>query len=237
MIDRRNIFADRRDAGRALAEALRPWAAERPMVLALPRGGVPVAYEVATELDAPLDILIVRKIGAPGHPELGLGALVDGAEPQLVMNAEVERMAEPPPGYVDEQVRRELQEIERRRKAYLGGRQPLPVRDRTVLVVDDGVATGGTVRAALRGLEKAGARRTVLAVPVGPADVIESLRAEADEVVCLETPTPFYAVGLWYRDFTQTTDDEVVKLLAGAAKGQAGRPEAGGPEAPLPPGR
>jgi putative phosphoribosyl transferase len=217
MIDRRPIFADRRDAGRRLAEALRSYASEDPIVLALPRGGVPVAYEVATALDAPLDLLFVRKIGAPGHPELGLGALVDGADPQVVINASVKQMVEPPPGYIDREVRRELQEIERRRDAYVGGREPLPLHDRTVLLIDDGVATGGTVRAALQGLRKTRVQRLVLGVPVGPADVIETLRTEADEVVCLSTPEFFYAVGLWYRDFTQTTDEEVVELLDRAA--------------------
>ncbi len=216
MTDHRLIFADRRDAGRRLADALRTMTLDSPVELALPRGGVPVAYEVAAAFGAPLDLLFVRKIGAPGHPEFGLGALVDGANPQLVMNAEVERLVAPPPGYVEEQVRLELLEIERRRKAYLGGRKPMPVRDRTVLMIDDGIATGGTIRAALRGLHKAGVARLVLGVPVGPADVIESLRAEADEVVCLTTPEPFYAVGLWYRDFTQTSDEEVIDLLVRA---------------------
>lgn len=225
MTDRRPIFADRRDAGRRLADALRTKMVENPIVLALPRGGVPVAYEVASAFDAPLDLIFVRKIGAPGHPELGLGALVDGADPQVVMNASVERMIAPPPGYVDQQVRRELQEIERRRKAYIGGRKPMSVRDRTVLMIDDGIATGGTVRAALQALKRVNVRRLVLAVPVAPADVIESLRGEADEVVCLATPEPFYAVGLWYGDFTQTSDGEVVDLLARAESHARRRPD------------
>jgi len=223
MIDRTRIFADRRDAGRRLAAALRDYVDQDPLVLALPRGGVPVAYEVAVELAAPLDLLFVRKIGAPGHPELGLGALVDGADPQLVMNAEVERMVEPPPGYVDQQVRLELEEIDRRRQVYLGGRRALSAHDRTVLLIDDGVATGGTVRAALQGLKKTGVRRLVLGLPVGPRDVIAGLREETDEVVCLATPEPFYAVGLWYRDFTQTTDEEVVELLAQAERSTGGQ--------------
>lgn len=214
MINRDPIFADRREAGRKLAQALMAHAAEDPIVMALPRGGVPVAFEVAEALAAPLDLLFVRKIGAPHHPELGLGAVVDGADPQVVLNPSVMRMVSPPPGYVDEQVRRELLEIDRRRRAYLGDRQPLPVRGRTVLLIDDGVATGGTVRAALQGLESAGVRRLVLGVPVGPADVVASLKAEADEVVCLATPEPFYAVGLWYGNFDQTTEQEVVDLLA-----------------------
>jgi putative phosphoribosyl transferase len=227
MIDRQPIFADRRDAGRRLAEALRPLAAEDPVVLALPRGGVPVAYEVAVALDAPLDLLFVRKIGAPHHPELGLGALVDGADPQVVINPSVAQMVEPPAGYVDREVARELREIERRRKIYLGERKPIPLAGRTVLVIDDGVATGGTVRAALQGLAKAKARRRVLAVPVGPADVIQCFKGDADAVVCLATPAPFYAVGLWYGDFTQTDDSEVIELMA-AVRREPGR-RAGAP--------
>lgn len=222
MSDRLHIFADRREAGRKLARALREYVDQDPVVLALPRGGVPVAFEVAVELAAPMDLLFVRKIGAPGHPELGLGAIVDGADPQVVMNAAVQRMTQPPEGYVAEQVRRELLEIERRRSAYLGERQPIPVRDRTVLLIDDGVATGGTVRAALQGLQKARASRIVLGLPVGPPDVVASLAEAADEVVCLVTPEPFWAVGVWYGDFTQTTDAEVVELLARAARAPGG---------------
>ena len=222
MIDRPHIFADRRDAGRRLAAALRDYVDQDPLVLALPRGGVPVAFEVAVELVAPLDLLFVRKIGAPNHPELGLGAVVDGAEPQIVINAEVEQMVEPTPAYVDREVRRELAEIERRRAAYLGEREPIPVHGRIVLLVDDGVATGGTVRAGLQALRKAHASRTVLGLPLGPADVVASLGEEADEVVCLATPAPFYAVGQWYRDFTQTTDEEVVRLLAEAERAIGG---------------
>jgi putative phosphoribosyl transferase len=221
MSGRMQAFADRRDAGRRLAVALRGHAGRDPLVLALPRGGVPVAYEVAVDLGAPLDLVFVRKIGAPGHPELGLGALVDGADPQLVMNASVERAVPPPPGYVEDQVRRELREIDRRRATYLRGREPVPVHGRSVLLIDDGVATGGTVRAALRGLAKARAGRIVLGVPVGPPDVIASLAREADEMVCLMTPEPFRAVGLWYRNFRQTTDAEVIELLAEAERALA----------------
>ena len=212
------IFADRREAGRALAARLEPYAARRPVVLALPRGGAPVAYEVAVALDAPLEVLFVRKIGAPGHAELGIGAVVDGAHPQVVLNPQLEELTGATPAYVEAQVRSELEEIERRRRAYLGGREPVPVRDRTVLLVDDGIATGGTVRAALKGLKRAGARQVVLAVPVAPPDILPILRREADEVVVLETPEPFMAVGLWYADFAQTTDEEVVSLLEAARR-------------------
>lgn len=207
------IFADRRDAGRRLAQAARDYAAEDAVVLALPRGGVPVAYEVAEALDAPLDLLFVRKIGAPGHPEYGLGAVVDGSDPQVVMNEWAATQLLVPRSYIEREKRRELQEIERRRKAYLGDRAPIPVRGRAVIVVDDGIATGGSIRAALKALRKAQTRRLMLAVPVAPPDVLDSLRSEADEIICLATPEPFYAVGPWYADFTQTTDNEVVELL------------------------
>jgi putative phosphoribosyl transferase len=218
VISPRPIFIDRRDAGHQLAEAVRRFATQNPVVLGLPRGGVPVAYEVADELNAPLDVVIVRKIGAPGHAELGLGAVVDGAEPQVVLNPEVVEIVNPSEDYLRQEVERQLEEIERRRKLYVGDRAPEPVRDRMVLAVDDGIATGGTVRAALHGLRGAGARRLVLAAPVGPPDVVLSLRDAADDVVCLFTPEPFIAVGLWYRDFTQTTDEEVVELLGRAAR-------------------
>lgn len=224
MIDFQPIFANRREAGQRLAAALSDYVGQDPVVLALPRGGVPVAYEVAQELAAPLDLLFVRKIGSPGHPELGLGALVDGADPQLVLNPEVERVIEPPPGYLDQQVKKELREIERRRSAYLGGRQPADVRGRTVLLIDDGVATGGSMSAALQGLEQAGVTRLVLGLPVGPPDVVARLAEDADEVICLATPDPFFAVGAWYGDFTQTSDEEVVRLLAEARQSASGRP-------------
>lgn len=212
MIFGRALFSDRRDAGRKLAQALAHYSAASPIVLALPRGGVPVAFEVAQALKAPLDLLFVRKIGAPGHPEFGIGAVVDGQDPQIVLNPEAAQIGVPE-AYIEATSERELQEIERRRQAYLGGREPIAVRDRTVIVVDDGIATGSTVRAALRGLARTGANRIVLAVPVAARDTIESLRFEADEVVCLATPEPFYAVGPYYADFSQTSDHEVVELL------------------------
>lgn len=224
---RPRIFADRHDAGRQLAVALRAYVDQDVVVLALPRGGVPVAYEVATELVAPLDLLFVRKIGAPGHPELGIGAVVDGASPQVVMNPEA-AFLEPPAAYVAGQVRQELLEIDRRREAYLRGRRPIDLHDRTVIVVDDGVATGGTLRAALQGLQKVEVHRLVVALPVGPPDVVLDLAEQADEMVCLYTPEPFHAVGLWYRDFRQTTDEEVVDLLANAERAVHGRGAAGG---------
>ena len=223
------LFRDRRDAGRQLAAALASYRQSRPVVLALPRGGVPVGFEVAKALGAPLDVLLVRKIGAPGHEELGLGAIVDGHDPQLVLNEDVVRVVAPPPGYIDAEAQRQLAEIERRRKQYVGDRRPVPVGGRIVIVVDDGIATGGTVKAALRGLARHHPARLVLAVPVAPADTLRELAAECDDIVCLATPEPFYAVGPHYRDFRQTEDDEVVRLLAEARQGSPAEPAASQP--------
>ena len=212
---------DRRDAGRRLAAVLAPYREQRPVVLALPRGGVPVGFEVAKALSAPLDVLLVRKIGAPGHPELGLGAVIDGRDPQRVLNEEVVRAVAPPPGYIDAEVQRQLAEIERRRRHYMGDRPPLAVEGRVAIVVDDGIATGGSVRAALRGLARRHPRSLVLAVPVAPVDTLATLASACDDIVCLLTPEPFYAVGSHYRDFTQTEDEEVVRLLAAARQWSA----------------
>lgn len=217
-------FRDRTEAGRRLAEALKEIARassiEHPAVLALPRGGVPVSFEVAKALGAPLDVLIVRKIGAPGHSELGLGAVVDGSPPQVVLNPTVMEMVRPSPAHVAAETERQIEEMGRRRRAYIGDRTPLETRDRTVILIDDGIATGGTVRAALQGLAQARPSRLVLAVPVAPPDLIPLLREEADEVVCLETPEPFVAVGSHYEDFRQTTDKEVIDLIAKAQRAE-----------------
>jgi len=210
------IFADRRDAGRRLVPELIRFKAQDPIVLALPRGGVPVGFEVARALDAPLDVALVRKIGAPGHEELGLGAVVDGANPQIVLNDEIVRAVGADPAYIKAETTRQLDEIERRRRLYRGSEPPLKIEGRTVIVVDDGIATGGTVRAVLQALRHSQPRRLVLAVPVAPRETIEALKAEADEVICLLAPEPFYAVGAHYRDFRQTSDGEVVDLLHAA---------------------
>jgi putative phosphoribosyl transferase len=206
------VFADRREAGLQLAAALMRLKERHPVVLGLPRGGVPVGFEVAQALDAPLDVVLVRKIGAPGHPELGLGAVVEG-EAEPVLNDDVVRLVAPDPAYLEAEKRRQLAEIDRRKQLYRGGRPPLAVDGRVAIVVDDGIATGGTVKAVLRALARAKAHRLVLAVPVAPQESIEALAGEADEVVCLATPDPFFAVGAHYRDFSQTTDQEVVDLL------------------------
>jgi putative phosphoribosyl transferase len=210
-------FKDRRDAGRQLAATLNAWKDAQPVVLALPRGGVPVGFEVADGLQAPLDIVLVRKIGAPGHAELGLGAVVDGEHPLRVMNEGMVDALQVPEAYVENEVRRQLLEIERRRQLYCNSRPALPIENRVVIVVDDGIATGGTMRVALKALATAKPERLMFAVPVGAAETVASLRQQVDEGICLMTPEPFGAVGLYYDDFAQTTDEEVVELLHAAA--------------------
>lgn len=210
-------FANRREAGRKLADAVAALGLDEAVVLALPRGGVPVAYEVARRLKAPLDILLVRKIGAPGHEEFGIGALVDGASPQVVIDEATARAVGASRDYIEREIGRQLAEIERRRTAYARA-QPVPLEGRTAIVVDDGIATGGTVRAALQGLAKSGARKVVLAVPLAPTAALRELSDLCDQVVCLSSPEPFYAVGAHYDDFDQTGDEEVIDLLAQASK-------------------
>lgn len=206
-------FANRRDAGRLLAHTLMKFRKDHPLVLALPRGGVPVAYEVAERLDADLDLLLVRKIGAPHHEEFGIGAVVDGASPQIIINREIADQLAIPSGYIHNEAHKQLREIERRRSEYLGTRKPVPISHRTVIVVDDGIATGSTVRAALRAIRQKNPARLILAVPVGARDSLVTLRRECDELICLATPDPFFAVGAHYANFEQTSDDEVRQLL------------------------
>ncbi len=210
------MFKDRKQAGKRLAAALLKYKAENPLVLGIPRGGVPVAYEVAMALDAPLDIVVVRKLGAPGQPELGIGAVVDGDHPQGVLNEEVMAALAVSQDYLDREVARQMKEIRRRQEAYRGGRTPEKVEDRTVIIVDDGIATGGSIRAAIRGVRRWKPKRLVLAVPVAPQESIESLRPEVDDIVCLSTPEFFGAIGEFYEDFGQTSDEEVTGLLDAA---------------------
>jgi putative phosphoribosyl transferase len=209
-------FRNRREAGRALAERMAPYA-KRPdvLVLALPRGGVPVAYEVARALDAPLDVFLVRKLGVPGHEEYALGAIASGGV--RVMNEDLVRALRLPATAIDAMAAREQQELERRERLYRGDRPPPDVRGRTVILVDDGLATGATMLAAVHALRKQGAARIVVAVPVASPDTCNALRLEVDDIVCAVTPEPFHAVGLWYEDFSQTTDEEVRDLLTRAA--------------------
>lgn len=206
------LFRDRSDAGRRLAAKLTHYA-DRPdvLVLALPRGGVPVGYEVAAALNAPLDVFLVRKLGVPGQPELAMGAIAAGNT--LVLNERVIQQLRPPAGVIEKVEAFERRELERREQEYRVGRPPLDVRGRTVILVDDGLATGSTMRAAVAALRQLGPSKVVVAVPVGSAEACEEFQGEADETVCGQEPDPFYAVGAWYEDFAQTTDDEVRELL------------------------
>lgn len=207
------LFDNRRHAGRELAKALAHLAAEHPLVLALPRGGVPVAFEIAQALQATLDITLVRKIGAPFNEELALGAVIGGAEPQWVVNSSLLQQVRLPERWFEEEKARQLVELERRRRCYCGNRPAPVVAGRCVILVDDGVATGASMRAVLKGLHKAGARKLVAAVPVGPRENVAALLEEVDEMICLAMPDPFIGVGCHYADFTQTTDEEVIDLL------------------------
>jgi putative phosphoribosyl transferase len=207
------LFRDRRDAGRALADRLRHYRG-RPdvIVLALPRGGVPVAYEVAEALEAPLDLFLVRKLGVPGHEELAMGAIASGGI--RVMNEEVVGRLPLPEALIQRVAAQEQEELERRERAYRGSLPPPDVRGRVVILVDDGLATGSTMRAAVAALEQPRPARIVVAVPVGAQETCDAFRGQVDEIVCAATPEPFYAVGYWYEDFAQTTDEEVRELLA-----------------------
>ena len=206
-------FRNRTDAGRQLAETLAAYV-NRPdvLVLALPRGGVPVAFEVAQAVGAPLDVFVVRKLGVPGYEELAMGAVATGGV--RVLNDEIVRGLGISDHEIDTVVARELHELARRARLYRGDRPPPDVAGRTVILVDDGLATGATMRAAVAALRQRQPARIVIAVPTASPDTSEALKAEADDVVCAMTPEPFFAVGHWYEDFTQTTDDEVRELLA-----------------------
>lgn len=214
-----HFFRDREEAGERLAEVLAEMAEPPAVVLALPRGGVPVGAVIARRLGLALDVLLVRKVGAPMQPELAVGAVSDGQGMQVTVNEAIAAELGLGRGQIEELARRELPELERRRKLYLDGRDPVPLAGRTAIVVDDGVATGATVRSALRLVRGRAPRRLVLALPVAPPDVLAELEKEADTVVCLHAPTPFHAVGAHYAFFPQLDDGEVVSLLSGARKG------------------
>ncbi len=211
-MDDRTPFADRREAGRELAERLRKYAGRSDVVvLALPRGGVPIAYEVAEALGAPLDLFLVRKLGTPGHRELAMGAIASGGV--RVLNDEVVRWYGIPASAIDAVAREEQQELERREQLYREGRPPAKLEGRIAILVDDGLATGSTMRAAVRAVKTQQPSRVIVAVPVGARDTCSEFGEIAEEVVCARMPEPFSAVGQWYRDFDQTTDEEVRQLL------------------------
>ena len=206
------LFRNRIDAGQTLAGQLVCYAGQPDvLVLGLPRGGLPVAYKVAWALKAPLDVFVVRKLGVPGHEELAMGAIATGGT--RVLNTEVVEGLGISGQEIEEVTARERREMERREAAYRGVRPPPSVAGRTVILVDDGLATGSTMRAAVASVRQQGPARIVVAVPVASSVACEELRREADELVCVATPEPFYAVGLWYKDFSQTTDDEIRDLL------------------------
>lgn len=223
MAHRSRLFRDREDAGQRLAPLVARGvgdpAREAPLVLGLPRGGVVVAYQIARALGAPLDVWIVRKLGAPAQPELGVGAIAEGGE--VYLDLDLIRMLGISEAELTEVAEREADELERRVRRFRGSREQPEVSGRTVILVDDGIATGGTARVALRSLRRLGPRRLVLAVPVASASTLDALRAEADEVICLESDPYLGSIGAWYADFTQTSDDEVRALLAAAREGPA----------------
>lgn len=209
------LFRDRADAGRVLASRLAAYAGRSDViVLALPRGGVPVAYEVARALGAPLDVFLVRKLGLPGHEELAMGAIASGGV--RLINEEVVEAYNVTDAELDAVTAAEQRELDRREQAYRDGRPFPSLEGRTVILVDDGLATGATMRVAVMALRKESPARIVVAVPVAAAETCEEFRAIADDIVCAETPAPFYAVGLWYEDFAQTSDEEVHMLLRAA---------------------
>ncbi len=208
------IYENRSDAGRRLAKDLANYASEKPIILALPRGGVVVAAEIAEALDAPLDLLLVRKIGVPFQPELAMGAVVDGAHPHVIRNEDVIALATISADEFNSVRQAELAEIERRRKLYLADRPRANVKDRVVIVVDDGIATGATTRAALEAVRERNPKKLVLAVPVAPTSTLDELTGVADQIVCLQSHEPFYAIGFYYDDFDQVTDSEVISILS-----------------------
>jgi putative phosphoribosyl transferase len=210
---RGKIFKDRKEAGQLLAEEVARRGYTDAVVLGLPRGGVPVAAEVAAALKAPLDVILVRKIGAPIQPELAIGAVVDGDAPDTVRNEELIRELGLSEEEFQMEAQRQLKIIEARRKLWVSGRPRISVKGKTAIIIDDGIATGATVRASVHAVKKQGPKQTIVATPVAPLETVEALRQEADDVICLETPEYFGAIGFFYIDFSQVSDAEVSKIL------------------------
>jgi putative phosphoribosyl transferase len=209
-------FRNREDAGERLAAQLAHLQGRHPVVLALPRGGVAIGFEIARRLGAPLDVVLVRKIGVPWHPELALGAVADGGASEVFIDEHMAQALAIPADYVRDETARQLAELERRRRIYCAGRPPLEVKGRTAIVVDDGIATGATMRVALRAVRRRGPSWLVLAAPVAAAETLAALKDEADETACVETPQGLGAIGFYYADFHQMSDEEVTDLLARA---------------------
>jgi putative phosphoribosyl transferase len=214
-------FQDRTSAGKALARKLLKRQLADPVVMALPRGGVAVGVEIARALGAPIDLVFVRKIGVPYQTELAAAAVVDGGEAEIIVNEDVVMQAGVSRSYIEEQAKKEVAEIERRRQVYLEHRPRVVLEGKTLIVVDDGIATGASMRAALKALRRKNPKTLVLAVPVAPARTMRELSSEVDEIICLREPEPFFAIGLHYRDFHQIPDEEVVRLLTAADQAQS----------------
>jgi putative phosphoribosyl transferase len=210
-------YRDRKEAGERLARELRGLSLSNPVVLALPRGGVPVAYEVARALAAPLDLVMVRKIGVPSQPELAAAAVVNGASPEIVVNDDIVRQTQLSRADIERLAEAELDLIRERRRLYLRGRAQIPLKDRIVIIVDDGIATGATMRAAVKALRRQGPARIIIAVPVAAPDTLEEIRDEVDRVICPSVPAYLGAIGAFYSIFDQTSDNEVIRLLDAAA--------------------
>jgi putative phosphoribosyl transferase len=205
------MFTDRTEAGKILAKALSEYKDKNTIVLAIPRGGVIVAYEVAKALNAPLDLIIPRKIGAPNQPELAIGAVTEDGT--TILNRDIVQYLRVPDDYIKTEVKRQIEEIKRRIQRYLGDKPRLSIEGKVVILIDDGVATGATTRAAIASIRKRKPALIVLAIPVGPPDTVKELREDADKVICLMTPEPFFAIGQFYENFEQTSDEEVIQIL------------------------
>jgi len=217
------LFQNRTDAGRKLARALTKYRNRRPVVLALPRGGMPVAAEIAAALEAPLDLVLVRKVGVPIQPELAMGAVTDGEQPMIIRNDDIIKLCGVSEQEFDVVCKEELAEIERRRKRYLGNRPRAAIEAQVVIIVDDGIATGATVLAAIQTVRSRKPKELVLAVPVAPLDTVKQLQSQVDALVCLDTPEDLGAIGYFYRDFHQVSDDEVIATLNRFPAGRAMR--------------